>query len=199
RGGVFGMAVLLTKNSRGERTSPVRRGFWTVHHLLGQHFPPPPADVPELPPNEKEAKKTIRELMADHTANAQCAMCHKHFDSLGLTMEGFDPVGRARTKDLGGRPIDHTTILPNGKSATGIPDLIAYIEQHRRQDFVQTFCRKFLGYALGRSIELSDQSLLDEMEANLEKNDYRFSVLFETVVTSPQFRKMRGDGFRETE
>ena len=62
RGGVFGMAVLLTNNSQGERTSPVRRGFWTVHHLLGQHFPPPPADVPELPPNEKEASQTIREL-----------------------------------------------------------------------------------------------------------------------------------------
>ena len=53
RGGLFGMAVVLTRNSAGERTSPVKRGFWTVHHLLGQHFPPPPADVPELPTSEK--------------------------------------------------------------------------------------------------------------------------------------------------
>ena len=100
-----------------------------------------------------------------------------------------------RAEDLAGRPIDNVAMLPNGKSAKGIPDLIEYIEQHRRQDFVETFCRKFLGYALGRSVALSDQPLLDEMEAALEKNDYRFSVLFETVVKSPQFRKARGGGF----
>ncbi len=86
RGGLFGMAVILTKNSAGERTSPVKRGFWSVHHLLGQHFPPPPANVPELPASEKTATKTIRELLAAHVADAQCAMCHSHFDGLGLAM-----------------------------------------------------------------------------------------------------------------
>jgi hypothetical protein len=192
RGGLFGMGIVLTKTSKGERTSPIKRGFWTVHHLLGQHFPPPPVDVAELPPNEKEATKTIRELIVEHTANPRCAMCHTHFDSLGMALEGFDPVGRARTQDLAGRPVDDVAIFPSGETAKGIPGLIEYIEQHRRQDFVRTLCRKFLGYALGRSVLLSDQPLLMEMEAALEKNDYRFSVLFETVVRSPQFRQQRG-------
>lgn len=195
RGGLFGMGVILTKNSAGERTSPVKRGFWTVHHLLGQHFPPPPAEVGELPKNEKEATKTIRELLAEHAASPKCAMCHVHFDGLGLALEGFDPIGRARTKDLGGRPIDDVAQLPNGETARGIPGLIDYIEQHRRRDFVRTICRKFLGYALGRSVMLSDQPLLNEMEAALERNDYRFSVMFEMVVASPQFRQQRGREF----
>lgn len=195
RGGLFGMGVILTKNSSGERTSPVKRGFWTVHHLLGQHFPPPPADVPELPKNEKEAAKTIRELIADHTANPRCAMCHTHFDSLGMALEGFDPIGRTRTKDLAGRPIDDLAVFPNGETAKGIPGLIEYVEENRRDDFVKTFCRKFLGYALGRSVMLSDQPLLTEMEEALAQNNYRFSVLFETVVRSPQFRQQRGREF----
>lgn len=195
RGGLFGMAIVLAKNSAGERTSPVKRGFWSVHHLLGQHFPPPPADVPELPATENDAESTIRELLAAHVADAQCAMCHKHFDSLGVAMEGFDPIGRSRTKDRAGRPIDNVAQLPNGESAAGIPGLIDYIEQHRRQDFVRTMCRKFLGYALGRSVKLSDQSLLDEMEAALQQNDHRFSVLFEVVVRSSQFRQQRGRDF----
>ncbi|HET6880201.1 MAG TPA: DUF1592 domain-containing protein, partial [Pirellulales bacterium] len=192
RGGLLGMGVVLTKTSKGERTSPVKRGFWAVHHLLGQHFPPPPADVPELPANEKQAAKTLRELMAAHTANAKCAMCHVHFDSLGMALEGFDPIGRARTNDLAGRPIDNVVVFPNGQTGKGIPGLIEYIEEHRRRDFVGTLCRKFLGYALGRSVILSDQPLLMEMEAALVKNDYRFSALFETVVRSPQFRQQRG-------
>ena len=195
RGGIFGMAVILTKNSTGERTSPVKRGFWSVHQLLGQHFPPPPADVPELSKSEKAAKSTIRELLAAHVSAAQCALCHKHFDSLGLAMEGFDPIGRSRTKDSGGRSIDNVAELSNGESVKGIPGLIDYIEEHRRQDFVRTMCRKFLGYALGRSVQLSDQPLLTEMELALAKNGYRFSVLFEVVVRSPQFRKQRGRDF----
>ncbi len=195
RGGLIGMAIILTKNSAGERTSPVKRGFWTVHHLLGQHFPPPPADVPELPKSEKEATRTIRELLKDHVANSKCAMCHKHFDSLGLAMEGFDALGRARSKDSAGRTIDNRAELPNGTVAKGVPELIQYIEQHRKREFVRTLCRKFLGYALGRSVKLSDEPLLAEMEATLETHEDRFSALFETVIRSPQFRRVRGRDF----
>ena len=195
RGGLPGMAVILAKNSAGERTSPVKRGFWTVHHLLGKHFPPPPADVPELPPGEKQATKTIRELMTEHAAHAKCAICHTHFDAFGMAMEGFDPIGRARSTDLAGRPIDTVAVLPNGETAAGIPDLIDYIKDQRRDEFVRTLCRKFLGYALGRSVMLSDEPLLRDMQAQLEKHDYRFSILFETVVTSSQFRRQRGRDF----
>lgn len=191
RGGLFGMGVVLTVNSAGERTSPVKRGFWTVHHLLGQHFPPPPADVPELPASEKVAMKPLRELLAEHVANPRCAMCHVHFDGLGLALEGFDAIGRMRTKDLAGRPVDDAAEFPGGKSARGISGLIDYVDSQRRQDFIRTLCRKFLGYALGRSVLLSDQPLLQEMEAALHQNDNRFSALFETVVISPQFRNQR--------
>jgi hypothetical protein len=192
RGGWLGMAVVLAKNSAGQRTSPVKRGFWTVHHLLGQHFPPPPAQVPELPASEKHATATLRELLAAHVADSQCAMCHKHFDGLGLALEGFDPIGRARIQDDGGRSIEIQATLPNGQIAEGISGLIEYIKTERQQEFVQNLCRKFLGYALGRSVSLSDQILLDEMEQTLVENDYRFSVLFEVVVRSPQFRYQRG-------
>ena len=185
------MPVILAKNSAGQRTSPVKRGFWVVHHVLGQHFPPPPAEVPELPKSEKESAKTIREMLAAHTTKQSCAMCHVHFDGLGLTMEGFDAVGRARKKDLAGRDVQIVGPLPGGKTAEGISGLIDYVEKHRREEFERNLCRKFLGYALGRSVVLSDEPLLQEMQKNL-RAERRFSVLFETVVLSPQFRRQRG-------
>jgi hypothetical protein len=203
RGGLFGMPVILARNSVGQRTSPVKRGFWVVHHLLGQHFPPPPPEVPELPKSEKESARTIREMLAQHTTKRQCAMCHIHFDGLGLTLEGFDAIGRARTKDLAGRAVQTVGSLPpsphaplpegEGKTVTaeGISGLIEYIEKQRRQEFERNLCRKLLGYALGRSVLLSDEPLVQEMEKTLRANG-RFSVLFETVVSSPQFRRQRG-------
>ena len=191
RGGLFGMPIILATNSAGQRTSPVKRGFWVVHHLLGEHFPPPPADVPELPKTEKESTKTIREMLARHTEHTQCAMCHIHFDGLGLTMEGFDAIGRARTKDLAGRPVQSIGPLPGGKSVDGLGGLIDYVESQRLDDFERNLCRKSLGYALGRSVVLSDEPLLQEMQKALHEKR-RFSVLFETIVLSPQFRNQRG-------
>ena len=49
RGGLLPMAVFLTKNAPGLRTSPVKRGYWVVKNVLGERIPPPPAVVPELP------------------------------------------------------------------------------------------------------------------------------------------------------
>ena len=195
RGGLLGMGVVLAKNSAGERSSPVKRGFWTVHHLLGRHFPPPPADVPELPKNEQQADRSLRELLAAHVADSQCAMCHRHFDSLGLALEGFDAIGRSRTKDAAGRPIDARAVLPDGSTVEGVPGLTDYVLAQRRQEFLQTFCRRFLGYALGRSVQLSDQSLLDDMLAALESDGARFSVLVDRVVRSSQFRMVRNREF----
>ena len=196
RGGFPGMAVFLTKNSQPARTSPVKRGFWVVHKLLGEHIPAPPANVAVLPAKETDAKgKSIRELLALHTENATCARCHQRFDPVGLSMEGFDAIGKSRTKDLAGRPIDNLVRLPTGEAAHGIPEFSKYLVAERKHEFTQTLCRKFLGFALGRSLELSDKALVEKMQTALEKNDYRFSCLFETVVMSPQFRNQRGKDY----
>jgi hypothetical protein len=43
-------------------------------------------------------------------------------------------------------------------------------------------------------VVLSDEPLLQEMQKKL-RAERRFSVLFETVVLSPQFRRQRGRDF----
>ncbi len=192
RGGVLGMAVFLTMNSQPQRTSPVKRGFWVVHKILGEHIPPPPADVAVLPAKETETDgKTIRQLLAQHVEMEACGRCHRRFDPIGLAMEGFDPIGKARKQDLAGRPVDNAVSLPSGGEAHGVPEFLKYLQSSRNDDYIKTLCHKFLGYALGRSLELSDQELLDKMKSELERSGYRFAVLFETVVCSPQFRNQR--------
>jgi hypothetical protein len=124
-----------------------------------------------------------------------CARCHNRFDDVGLSMEGFDAIGKVRTKDLAGRPIDNVVRLPSGATARGIPEFTKYLVAERKGEFAQTLCRKLLGFALGRSLELSDRALLEKMEGELEKNDYRFDNLFEIVVLSPQFRNQRGKDY----
>jgi hypothetical protein len=57
---------------------------------------------------------------------------------------------------------------------------------------VRQFCRKLLGYALGRAVQLSDEPLLDEIQARVAANGHRVGTALEAIVTSRQFREIRG-------
>jgi len=195
RGGLLPMSVFLTVNSPGLRTSPVKRGYWVVRRVLGEHIPPPPPDVPEIPNNEAElGKLTLREVLALHRQDKACAGCHARFDSFGLVFEGFGPVGERRELDLGARPVDIAAEFPDGSQETGVEGLRKYIQANRQQDYVDNLCRKLLAYGLGRTPINSDEGLVDTMKQRLAENDHRFGTLIDAIVSSPQFLNKRGGG-----
>ncbi len=191
RGGLLPMAVFMTQNSPGLRTSPVKRGFWVVNKVLGIRIPPPPPTVPELPDDESKMNLPVREMLAAHRANPVCAACHARFDSFGLAFEGFGPVGEARKADLAGRAVETAVTFPGDVKGEGVAGLKAFIKEHREENFVDNFSRKLVVFALGRSLQLSDEALVDRIKDNLKAKDYRFSAAVETIVQSPQFKTRR--------
>jgi hypothetical protein len=48
---------------------------------------------------------------------------------------------------------------------TGLAGLQAFIREHRQKEFVNNLSRKLLAYALNRSLQLSDESLVELMES----------------------------------
>ncbi|HVR85638.1 MAG TPA: DUF1592 domain-containing protein [Planctomycetota bacterium] len=187
RGGLLTMAVFLTKNAPGLRTSPVKRGYWVVRRLLGEQIPPPPPTVPALPKDEAHlGDLTLPQVLARHREDPACAGCHRRFDSVGLVFEGFGPIGERREKDLGGKPVQTLGTFPDGKDRDGLSGLREYLKERRQQDFVDTLCEKLLSYALGRALLPSDRGTLDEM-----KKQERFDGLVDVIVTCPQFRNRR--------
>jgi hypothetical protein len=192
RGGILGLSATLAQQSGASRTSPILRGDWVSEVLLGEKIPRPPKDVPLLPEDETTETLTVRQLTEKHINDPRCAGCHARFDGFGYALEGYDAIGRARAIDLGGRTIDTHAVLFDGTSVSGAQDLRRYLLTKRRDAVVQQFCRKLLGYALGRSVMLSDRPLLAEMQTQLRKNDSRFSAAVETIVRSKQFLEIRG-------
>jgi hypothetical protein len=193
RGGLLPMAVFLTKNAPGLRTSPVKRGYWVVRRVLGEAIPPPPPTVPELPKDEATlGEQTLPQVLARHRDNKSCAGCHRRFDSIGLVFEDYGPIGEHRAKDLGGRPVDTAATFPDGKDRTGLAGLREYLRDKRQDDFIDNLCRKLLAYALGRRLIQSDQATLDAMRSKLAADGYAFGSLVEAIITSPQFLNKRG-------
>lgn len=199
RGGLLPMAVFLTKNAPGLRTSPVKRGYWVVTRLLGERIPAPPPNVPELPADEKKLTLSLRETLAKHREHPSCAGCHARFDSFGLAFEGFGPVGERREKDLAGNAVDARVSFPGGSEGDGVSGLRDYLQTHRRDAFLDTLCRKLLAYGLGRSLVLSDEPTIAAMRERLGRDDHRFGGLVEVIVTSPQFLNRRAAGALQTE
>ena len=189
RGGILGMATILASQSGASRTSPILRGNWVSETLLGERLPRPPANVPTLPETVPTGL-TARQLIEQHSSVAECAKCHARIDPYGFALEQFDAIGRLRPEKA-----DTKTKLLDGKAIEGIGGLRDYLVKDRHDDILRQFCRKLLGYSLGREVQFSDELLLAEMQRKLEANDYRFSAAVEAIVLSDQFQKIRGKLF----
>jgi hypothetical protein len=192
RGGILGQATTLAKQSGASRTSPILRGNWLCEVLLGEKLPRPPKDVPRLPEDEATEALTVRELTEKHSTDPKCYGCHRRIDPYGYSLEGFDAIGRRRERDLGGRTIDTRAKVMDGSEFDGLEGLRDYLLTKRRDAFMKQFCRKLLGYSLGRGVMLSDSPLISEMRAQLKSHDYHLSAAVETIVRSKQFREIRG-------
>jgi hypothetical protein len=134
----------------------------------------------------------LRQMLERHRANPSCAACHARFDSFGLAFETFDPVGTRRTHDLGGRTVDARATFPGGIEGEGLKGIQQHIRDHRENDFVRGFSSKLFAYALGRSLTLSDDLLIQELGRKLAKDGCCFETVIESIVTSRQFLNKRG-------
>ncbi|QDU82386.1 hypothetical protein Pla110_41410 [Polystyrenella longa] len=194
RGGILAQATTLSKQSGASRTSAILRGNWVYESLLGERLPRPPQGIPILP-ETVPASLTERQLIEQHSSVASCAKCHERIDPFGFSLEGFDAIGRRRSVDGGGHAIDTSTTLRDGTEIEGLSGLQQYLGESQRETIVRQFCRKLLGYALGRSVQLSDEPLIDEMMTKLSQNGYRIVTAVDTIIQSEQFHKIRGRDF----
>jgi hypothetical protein len=118
-------------------------------------------------------------------------------DPYGFAFENFDAIGRWRTREVSGLPVDTRARLKDGTEFDGLDGLRSFLLAKKKDVIVRLFCKKLLGYALGRATTLSDTTLIDEMVSELNRNDGRVSAAVLTILRSPQFRMIRGRDFEE--
>jgi hypothetical protein len=187
RGGVLGMAGVLTVTSFPLRTSPVLRGKWVLEDLLGARVPPPPPNAGVLPKDDRNDKGlSFRKQLELHRSRSECASCHQRMDPLGFGLENFDAIGRFRTEQAG-QPVDAAGELPSGEKFNGPRELRAVLLK-QKTEFLRNLARKLFGYALGRQLYRFDQCVIDESLKTLEAEGYKAPVLIERIALSYPFR-----------
>jgi hypothetical protein len=117
RAGLLTLSTFLLAGARSTGSSPVARGLAVNGSIVCEVNPPfPEADPDVTAAIAGLADKSELEKAQYRAAVPRCAACHLSFDAFGMVLEPYDAVGRFRTADLEGRPIDAswtTTTLPH--------------------------------------------------------------------------------------
>jgi hypothetical protein len=185
-GGVLGHASFLALTSNPTRTSPVRRGRWILDNLLDDPPPPPPPGNDSFASGvEPDSARSLREQMAQHREQPNCAVCHVRMDALGLALEGFDGIGAPRRADAGGE-IDTGSVLPDGRPLQGATDLQRVLATDTA--FTRALLRKLFVYAVGRGIRPADALVLDRAAARLPEGATLLDMI-RAIVTMDAFRR----------
>ena len=194
RGGLLGMAAVLTVSANGVETSPVTRGVWVSENILGIQPPPPPDEVPAIEPDVSGATN-IRERLAKHRADVTCAECHRKIDPLGFSLESFDPVGRWRTKypapansKASANKIDCSGEFPSGEKYEDFTEFKKIISSTRQDLFVRHLVRQSLAYATGRLMESSDDVVIDKLHRKIQEDGLGLRTLITECIMSDIFR-----------
>lgn len=190
RGGITGMAAVLTQTSYPLRTSPVLRGKWILEEVLGTPPPPPPPLVATLPPDDavKEGL-TFRQRLEEHRNKPQCASCHARLDPIGFALENFDAIGAWR-ESVDGKPVDAKGVLTNGESVEG-PIQLKNALMARRDLFLRHLTEKLMAYALGRGLEFHDIPSVKEVLRKAASDDHRLTTLILEITRSYPFQWRR--------
>jgi hypothetical protein len=185
RGGLLGMASVLTASANGVDTSPVLRGVWVLDNLLGTPPDPPPAGI-VFPEPDTRGQFTIRELFAKHRTEATCNECHRKIDPAGFALESFDPIGRWRDSYESGLPIDPSGNMPDGQTFENVSDMKRLLLADLGL-FARNVTSKLLTYASGRTLNTLDRGEVDRIVSEVAARGYGLRELVLSVVTSRIF------------
>jgi hypothetical protein len=171
----------------------VNRGHVVREDLLCQGVPPPMQAVKfELPAGAE--KMTQQDLLRAHQQNPTCKGCHSLMDSIGFGLEAYDFVGKLRTTDEAGRPLDTSGEL----ASTDVDGAFAGPKQLAEKLASSAKVRECLAgqwfrFALARQPADDDGCSLLAVQTTLKDGDGDVRKAVLSLVASDAFRHRRGE------
>jgi len=191
RAGILSQPAWLSANSHRATGDDIsHRGLSVTEAFicLGGSPPPHPTQDKDTVLGPTSVQAQWRELNSEPV----CATCHGLFDPYGFATEAYDAVGRYRTLDETGAPIDTSaTVRGAGPDVDGevrdINDLAAKLSRGRRASDCGALqlTSLTLDHALERArLPCATHEIQDALASDQGGS---FSALFKAIVTSPAF------------
>ena len=189
RAGVLTQAMLLARD-KPTRTSIVRRGLKIRLDVLCELVPAPPPNVNLTLDTTDTANLTQRQRLEQHRVSASCAACHNLMDPVGVVFEGFDAVGRQRTADEQGRPIDTTSTIANTQDANGPANDPTQLGQllANSEEVKSCYVTKSFRFFYGRDADPADACSLAQLSKSFKGKAYSLSELLVALTQTDAFQ-----------
>jgi hypothetical protein len=186
RSGVLTQGMLLV-HDKSTRTSIVRRGLKVRTDVLCQIVPAPPPNVPTL--EAIDPKLPQRQRLERHRVDPACNGCHVLMDPVGVAFEGFDAVGRARTADENGVPIDSSSTLSSTDDADGpVANALELGRKLARSDQVRRcYATNSFRFFYGREVEDSDTCSMAQIMADFKRTNYSLTEILVALTKTDAF------------
>lgn len=187
RGGILTSAAMLTMNSDGTDSHPLKRGVWLLERIIQDPPPPPPADVPKVDLTDPRIlEMTLKERIADHRNKPACISCHSRIDPWGIAFENYDALGAWRTT-IKDNPVDATSVLFSKQELDGVEGLKRHLLADRQDQFARAIVHKMSAYALGRPLTFADHADIDSLTVQFRKKGDGLADLVHLIVGSSLF------------
>jgi hypothetical protein len=190
--GIFTQPAVIASHSGPTTTRLVKRGVFFVRKVMCMPLGNPPAGTDtSIPAN---ATGTERQRIQAVTAQSPCSACHAAINPFGFMQESYDAIGRWRTTDEEGLPIDPSidvAFLDEGRLAakTPVEALKGFTASAR---FKQCFARQMFRFYSGRDELAADDPVLRKMFFDFANNDEQAIVkLLQTLGNAPAFSQRK--------
>ncbi|TKD00639.1 DUF1592 domain-containing protein [Polyangium fumosum] len=189
RSGILTRAGFLAANGTARASDPIHRGVFVNLRVLCARLPPPPNNVPPLPPVEG---KTTREIVASHTGKGTCgASCHGTLiNPAGFAFENYDAIGRYRAED-NGFPVDAADAYPLGGGMASFSDALTWSQLlAESREANECFAKNWLEFAYGRDAEVEDAKFIAKL-GEASRTGMSVKELLLELVSSDAFSTRR--------
>ncbi len=195
RAGIITSLGFLTSRSRPDQQSVVGRGLSVNDAILCQQNPAFPENLADQIKNlsAMQANLSERDRANYRATNAPCLGCHPGFDPYGISLENFDVVGRFRTMDAEGRPIDASVTLPEiagGSVANNAVEMGQALAATGA--FSGCIASRLLTYALAETGVSGNSCATRIIADKLKTGDQSFSSLVRAVAVSKTLTQRTG-------
>ncbi|HHH31112.1 MAG TPA: DUF1592 domain-containing protein [Polyangiaceae bacterium] len=186
RAGYTSQGSFLAHQSGPLRNSPTKRGKFVLQFLMCRVVPPPPAEVvPELP-EPPPGGATLQELLELHMEDPACASCHALTDPVGFAFEHFDTIGRFRTEDESGIPVDGSgelEFLGQWSDAKELGELLA-----TNDEAGLCVIKNLVRGKLGHTETDGEEPAIDELGTSAAERGYSLKSVLVEVASNRLFR-----------
>lgn len=195
RSGILTSLGFLTSRSRTDQPSVIGRGLSISDAILCQVNPAFPEQLAAQIASASMmlSSATEREMAQYRADTVPCLGCHRSFDPYGLALENFDVIGRFRTVDPEGRPIDAAVTLPE---AAGSKSAANAVEMGKALAETEAFTRcvgtKLVTYALTETGVDSGSCATQIVAEKFAQSDRTFAALVRAVAISKTLTQRTG-------